>query len=81
MSYSDTNWRSATAGRFSLFSTPGNEEPSFSSTSSQVSNAHLHKTLNKLVDRFDIIHEDSSSQENQRQKDRLLDSYANEILR
>lgn len=62
----------------------GGEEVSFNNTTfsnSNVVNPHLNKTLTKLIDRFDIAHHDQSQQEINRQKDRLLESYSNTLLR
>jgi hypothetical protein len=80
MSYSENNrWKSTASTRLSLFS--NHEEPSFSTnSSSSVANSHLNKTLSKLIDRFDITHDNQNPHEIQRQKDRLLDKYNNTLL-
>jgi hypothetical protein len=86
MTFPDHNWNRYNEGssrqassKSSMFSMQGGEEPSFSNNN--VSNPHLNKTLTKLIDRFNIIHHDQSQQEIIRQKERLLESYSNTLLR
>ncbi|KAI8641486.1 Spc98 family-domain-containing protein [Parasitella parasitica] len=81
MSYSDVNWaqRSRSShSRTSLLSTP-TEEPSFVRNATTTS-SHLHKTLSKLISRFDISAGEATPYETQRQKDRLLDKFSRILL-
>lgn len=82
MSYSDTNWtpRSRYNNNDQLRS-PSNRTSLLSITSDDrpISNAHLNKTLLKLIDRFNAVPDDVTPQEAQRHKEKLLERF-NHIL-